>query len=351
MWLELDRRVPSEILARGLIETCRARAAQSALSAECLSDVSAAEVGLGDVLLRADQPAQARALYEKSLATRERIVAEFGETAETAARRLGIADQGRRRAAARRSASAGAALYEKSLATCKRIVAEVRRTAAWLRDVSVSQSKGRRRAAAPISRRRRGRCRKVARHLRAHRRRVRRDGRAAARRLGIADQGRRRAAARRSAGAGAGATKSRSPPASASSPKFGRTPERLRDVSVSQDRVGDVLLRADQPAQAQALYEKSLATRERIVAEFGETAENGCADVSLSRDRVGDDAAARRSASAERGRCTKKSLATCRRIVAGSADGTPRLRDVSLSQIRVGDVLLRADQPAQARAL
>ena len=82
MWLELDRRVPSEILARGLIETCRARAAQSALSAECLSDVSAAEVGLGDVLLRADQPAQARALYEKSLATRERIVAEFGETAE-----------------------------------------------------------------------------------------------------------------------------------------------------------------------------------------------------------------------------------------------------------------------------
>ena len=82
MWLELDRRVPSEILARGLIETCRARAAQSALSAECLSDVSAAEVGLGDVLLRADQPAQAQALYEKSLATRERIVAEFGETAE-----------------------------------------------------------------------------------------------------------------------------------------------------------------------------------------------------------------------------------------------------------------------------
>ena len=82
VWLELDRRGPSEVLARGLIETCRARAVQSALSAECLSDVSAAEVGLGDVLLRADQPAQALALYEKSLATYERIVAEFGETAE-----------------------------------------------------------------------------------------------------------------------------------------------------------------------------------------------------------------------------------------------------------------------------
>ena len=32
------------------------------------------------MLLRADQPAQARALYEKSLATCKRIVAEFGET-------------------------------------------------------------------------------------------------------------------------------------------------------------------------------------------------------------------------------------------------------------------------------
>ncbi|MCB1048900.1 MAG: class I tRNA ligase family protein, partial [Calditrichaeota bacterium] len=41
-----------------------------------------------------------------------------------------------------------------------------------------------------------------------------------------------------------------------------------RDVSVSQNKVGDVLLRADQAAQALATYEKSLATRERIVADL-----------------------------------------------------------------------------------
>ena len=48
-----------------------------------------------------------------------------------------------------------------------------------------------------------------------------------------------------------------------------------------------MLLRADQPAQALALYEKSLATYERIVAEFGETAER-LRDTAVSQFNLGN---------------------------------------------------------------
>ena len=141
LWQQLEQRELAERLARGFNETCSANISESGSSAEALSALSAAQCALGDVLLGADQPEAARALYEKSLGTRERIVSEFGETAERlrdvsgSQIKLGDVLLGADQPEAAR------ALYEKSLGTRERFVAEFGETAQRLRDVSVSRFK------------------------------------------------------------------------------------------------------------------------------------------------------------------------------------------------------------------
>ena len=302
VWLSLDRGMLSKTLARGLVETCRAGLAQSGDSAERLQGVSAAEVVLGDVLLRADQPDKARELFEKALATREHIVTQFGETAERL-RDVSVSQERVGDLLLRTDHPDKAReLFEKSLATCERIVAEFGETAERLRDVAAVQVRVGdvlRRADQPDQ------ARELFEKSLATRERI--------------------------------------------MAEFGETVERLRDVSVSQNLVGDALPRADQLDNARVLYEKSLATRERIIAEFGETAER-LRDVSVSQNLVGD--ALPRADQLDKARVLyEKSLATRERIMAQFGETAERLSDVSVSQARVGRVLLRTDQQDKAREI
>ena len=62
---------------------------------------------------------------------------------------------------------------------------------------------------------------------------------------------------------------------------FGETPEALRDVSVSLDRIGDVELALGERESALAAYRRGLEIRERLLETFGETPE-ALRDVSVS---------------------------------------------------------------------
>ena len=66
---------------------------------------------------------------------------------------------------------------------------------------------------------------------------------------------------------------------------FGETPESLRDLSVSLDRVGDVELVEGRREEALSAYRRSLEISERIVSHFGETPES-LSDVVVSRFKM-----------------------------------------------------------------
>ena len=68
---------------------------------------------------------------------------------------------------------------------------------------------------------------------------------------------------------------------------YGETPESLRDLSISLDRVGDVRRAAGELASATVAYEESLALRRRLVDAYGETPRS-LRDLSISLDKVGD---------------------------------------------------------------
>ena len=68
---------------------------------------------------------------------------------------------------------------------------------------------------------------------------------------------------------------------------YGETPESLRDLSISLNRVGDVRGAAGELASATAAHEESLALDRRLVDAYGETP-GSLRDLSISLDRVGD---------------------------------------------------------------
>ncbi len=82
IFLDLSRFRPAELLARGLLATSECEKERSVPGDSTLSARASIQVLLGDVLRAADQPEAARALFEQSLDTCKRILAEFGETAE-----------------------------------------------------------------------------------------------------------------------------------------------------------------------------------------------------------------------------------------------------------------------------
>jgi tetratricopeptide (TPR) repeat protein len=302
LWLDLVRNRPSEILARGLFETCHAKLEQSASDADRLGDLAAAEVCLGDVMLACDKPEHAQELFEKSLVISERLLTEFGVTVERL--RYVAVSQNRVGDVLRRADQPERALelYRKALASYERISAEFGETAGRLRDVAVSQ-------------------------------------------LRIGDVLWR---ADRPEEARAFHEKSLAIRERILT-EFGETAERLSDVAVSQERVGDVLLRADEPKHAHELYKKSLALRERIVTEFGETARR-LRDVSLSQGRVAD-VLLHADQPGQALELYKKSLAVDQRVLTEFGETAQRLRDVAISQERVGQALLRAGQREQVREL
>jgi hypothetical protein len=70
--------------------------------------------------------------------------------------------------------------------------------------------------------------------------------------------------------------------------EFGESPDRLRDVSISLERLGDVKLRVGTESsvgEAFVHYEESLDVRRRIISEFGESPDR-LRDVSVSLFRL-----------------------------------------------------------------
>ncbi len=124
--------------------------------------------------------------------------------------------------------------------------------------------------------------------------------------------------------------------------EFGESAERLRDVSVSQDRVGDILQAQDQLEPALQLYQQSLATRLRIVQEFGESAQR-LRDISVAQEKVGDILRVQDQLEPAL-QLYQQSLATRLRIVEEFGESAQRLRDISIAQEKVGDILQTQDQ-------
>ncbi|MBX3657998.1 MAG: tetratricopeptide repeat protein [Ramlibacter sp.] len=115
-----------------------------------------------------------------------------------------------------------------------------------------------------------------------------------------------------------------------------RTPERLRDLSISMNKLGDVAQALGALEDARTAYAESERIRRELLAEYGRTPER-LRDLSISMGRLGEVAQAlgaledARTAYAESERIARELLAEYGR--------TPeRLRDLSVSMERLGDV-------------
>ncbi|MCP4662420.1 MAG: hypothetical protein GY856_44040 [bacterium] len=116
----------------------------------------------------------------------------------------------------------------------------------------------------------------------------------------------------------------------------GETPQALRDLSVSLDKLGGVRELAADPAGASAAYEESLEIRRRILASYGETPQ-ALRDLSVSLNKLGgvrELAADPAGASA----AYEESLAIRRRILASYGETPQALRDLAFSLQKVADL-------------
>jgi len=128
--------------------------------------------------------------------------------------------------------------------------------------------------------------------------------------------------------------------------EYGESPERLRDVSVSLDRVGDVRRELGDLTGAGESYAESLEVSRRLLSEYGESPER-LRDVSVSLNKVGD---VRRELGdlTGAGESYAESLEVRRRLLSEYGESPERLRDVSVSLERVG--LLSRDEGDEASA-
>jgi tetratricopeptide (TPR) repeat protein len=116
--------------------------------------------------------------------------------------------------------------------------------------------------------------------------------------------------------------------------KAGETPERLRDVSVSLDRIGDIASAQGRLEAAQSAHEQGLEFAQRLL-KAGETPER-LRDVSVSQNKIGDIARAQGRLEAAQS-AYEQGLEVRQRLL--KAGETPeRLRDVLVSQIKIGDI-------------
>ena len=207
-------------------------------------DLSVSHTKIGDVLVAAGRREEALAEYRRSLAIREKLAATIPAT--------------RSGSATCRSATTGSA-------TCWRRRGDVRRR--WRNTARAWPS-------------------------REARRRRSRQHRVAARPVGQPQQDRRRAGgAGRREEALAAYRRSLAIAEKLAAADPGNT-EWQRDLSVSHDRIGDVLVAAGRREEALAAYRRSLAIREKLAAaDPGNT--EWQRDLSVSHDRIGDVLAAR----------------------------------------------------------
>ncbi|KIG13967.1 TPR repeat protein [Enhygromyxa salina] len=133
--------------------------------------------------------------------------------------------------------------------------------------------------------------------------------------------------------------------------EFGRTPDAMRDVSVSLNKLGDEMqaqglgtLEVDgEQRSALELYRESLDVRRGLVAEFGRTPD-AMRDVSVSLNRLGDEMRAQGVGALEVDgehrsalELYRESLDVCRGLVVEFGRTPEAMRDVSVSLNKLGD--------------
>ena len=127
----------------------------------------------------------------------------------------------------------------------------------------------------------------------------------------------------------------------------GTTPERLRDLSVSMNKLGDVARALGQLQEAKTAYAEGETLSRQLLADFGATPER-LRDLSISMNNLGEVARAlgqlqeAKTAYAEGGTLSRQLLA--------DFGATPeRLRDLSVSMERLGDVAQALGQLQEAK--
>jgi len=118
--------------------------------------------------------------------------------------------------------------------------------------------------------------------------------------------------------------------------QYGDSPQALRDLSVTLDRVGDVRREAGDLSGAQEAYTESLEISRRLLQLYGDSP-LALRDLSVSLDNVGDVRREAGDVSGAQGAYTE-SLEISRRLLQQYGDSPQALRDLSVSLIRVGDV-------------
>lgn len=123
----------------------------------------------------------------------------------------------------------------------------------------------------------------------------------------------------------------------------GDSPAQL-DLSVSHNKVGDALLRLGQQADALDAYGKALVIRERIAAKDGD--DRALRNLCVSLDNVGD-VYLLLNRPADALAAYRRSVAISEQLVA-STNNSQTLRDLSVGLENLGDVHLKLNQPADA---
>ncbi len=120
-----------------------------------------------------------------------------------------------------------------------------------------------------------------------------------------------------------------------------------RDLSVSYDKMGDLLRALGQGEQAKTLYENSLRIRERLAADEPNRTDYQ-RDLSVSYERMGD--LLRALGQGERAKTFyEKSLRIGERLAADEPNRADYQRDLSISYERMGDLLRALGQGEQAK--
>ncbi len=126
----------------------------------------------------------------------------------------------------------------------------------------------------------------------------------------------------------------------------GATPEALRDLSVSLNKMGDIRSARGELAEAAEAYEESLALSRQLREVMGATPE-ALRDLSVSLDRVGDIRSAGGEL-AEAAEAYEESLALRRQLREVMGATPEALRDLSVSLNRVGDIRSAGGELAEA---
>ncbi len=116
----------------------------------------------------------------------------------------------------------------------------------------------------------------------------------------------------------------------------GQSPEALRDLSVSLNKVGNIRRALGDLDAARVSYEKSLAISEQLVQLTGQSPE-ALRDLSISLDKVGDIRRALGDLDAARA-SYEKSLAISEQLVQLTEQSPEALRDLSVSLNKVGNI-------------